>query len=279
MSKYAIPKLKNTHRIAVAMLVTILTLAGCATLPPPQKDRVVLIFSDVTSSLVKSEREQVATLTSKVVDGLPPGTRYYVYPVQIEAQKLKAIDEGRIVVENPAMDIATKAARKKKISTEIETLYEKIKSTKRPPDSEGNPDYHTCILYTLEFAQDQFKQFDPNADFELIYVSDMIEECNTTPMGKPISLLKTNITEEIKLAQKTNLNFRLSHVRVSMIIPATNETYEVGGRPNLSHLRDFWEAVLSKCGFNEQQLAQDEHFYFSSGLPLHLNPQQIKAAR
>src|SRR5262249_46064272 len=131
------------------------------------------------------------------------------------------------------------------------------------------------ILDTLEFAQNRFKEFDQKkTDFELVYVSDMIEECNETPLGQPISLVQTKMSEAIKLAEDTNLKLDLSNSNVSMIIPATNDTYKTRGRPNLSDLRKFWEATLLHCGFSKENLNTGQKFYFASGLPLRFQPQQ-----
>src|SRR5262249_22252047 len=94
------PQRKRNHFIAVfAILVVFLTLTNCQKTPPPEtKQRVILIFSDVTSSLVQSESEQVATLTSSIINSLLPGTRYFIYPVQVEGQKLEPMDEGTIPI-------------------------------------------------------------------------------------------------------------------------------------------------------------------------------------
>jgi hypothetical protein len=278
MFKYRRPEFKgNRYIIALILLLAIFTLACPPTCPPdcpPQRERVVLIFSDVTSSLLEKESQQVGTLTSNVLDSLPPGTQYYVYPIQIEALKLEPMYEGRVIGQDRAARKAVSDARKNKISEEIKRLYALIKSDRRS-DAYGKPDNHTCILYTLQFAQKVFKQFDQkNTDFDLIYVSDMIEECNTTPMGKPISLGQANISEAIKLAKETDLNLDLSYARVSMIIPAaTDATYTASGRPNLSDVQDFWEAILLHCGFSEDSLKDSRKFYFKSGLPLYFTSQ------
>ena len=276
MFKYRRPELQsNRYVIAVILLLAISTLACPPTCPPdcppPERERVVLIFSDVTSSLAQRESEQVGNLTCNVLDALPPGTRYYVYPIQIEALKLEPMYEGTVRAQDRATTKAVNEARKKKISDEITRLYELIKTAKRA-DAYGKPDNHTCILYTLEFAQSIFKQFDQkNTDFDLVYVSDMIEECNTTPMRKPISLGPKHILEAIKLAKETDLNLDLSYARVSMIIPAAADaTYTASGRPNPSDVQAFWEAILSRSGFSEESLKDSQKFSFSSRIPRYL---------
>jgi hypothetical protein len=101
----------------------------------------------------------------------------------------------------------------------------------------------------------------------------MIEECNQTPMGKPISLVQTNMSEAIKLAQNTDLKLDLSYANVSMIVPVTNDTYKTRGRPDLSDLRKFWAATLLHCGFTQDNLNNEQKFYFDAGLPLRFQQQ------
>lgn len=278
MFKHRRPEFKGKRYItALVLLLAAFTLACPPTCPPdcpPHRERVVLIFSDVTSSLLQRESEQVATLTCNVLNSLPLGTRYYVYPIQIEALKLEPMYEGRVMAHDRASTKVVNDARKKKISEEITRLYGLIKTAKRADDY-GKPDNHTCILYTLEFAQTIFKQFDEkNTDFDLVYVSDMIEECNTTPMRRPISLGSKNMPEAIKLAKETDLNLNLSHARVSMIIPAASDaTYTASGRPNPSDVQAFWEAILSRCGFSEDSVKDPQRFSFSSRIPRYLESQ------
>ncbi len=270
------PQLKSNRWIALfAILVMVLLFTACPEVDPPdERERVILIFSDVTSSLVPSESQQVAALTSSIVDSLPPGTRYFIYPVQIEAQKVEPMYEGTILPPDAPLAPTERAAREDKLKHKIEELYNLIKSVKQTSDIHGKPDNHTCILYTLEVAQNKFKQFNQtNTDFELIYVSDMIEECNQTPLGRPISLVQTNMPEAIKLAENTDLKLDLSYANVSMIVPVTIDTYKTRGRPNLSDLRKFWEATLLHCGFTQDTLNNKQKFYFDPGLPLRFQQQ------
>ena len=73
MFKYRLPQLKSNHcLVPLILMLALCTLACPPTCPgpdcPPEKERVVLIFSDVTSSLLVSESEQVANLTCQILD-------------------------------------------------------------------------------------------------------------------------------------------------------------------------------------------------------------------
>src|SRR5258708_7390774 len=172
--------------LTVSLLATVLVFKACGDGPGPDvpKPRVALIFSDVTSSLLESEKEQVSSVTANVIDTFLPGTEYYVFPIQMEPQRLQPLDHDTIVVDAaPGINQAVRTQRRDKLKKEIDTLYALIKPAKAQPTRYGRPDNHSCILYTLDFADKFFRQFNPALnDLELIYVSDMVEECNTTPM-------------------------------------------------------------------------------------------------
>jgi len=240
--------------------------------PNASKPQVVLLFSDVTSSLIESEINQVSTLTADVIDALPPGTEYYVFPIQMEPERLQPILHQTITAPKTfGVDEELKKRRRESLNKSITELYQLIKGAKASPVAFGNPDNHSCIIYTLDFANNFFRQFDfSKYDLELIYISDMVEECNRTPLRQPISLASPDISAQIKLAQSADLSLQLSHVRISIIIPVTKETYVIRTRPSVSDLRRFWENIFLHCGFQSQDLQDDKKFYFSSGLPARL---------
>ena len=259
----------------VALSIAVGAMSACVNdaLAPPRKTTVALIFSDVTSSLVPEESRRVATLTADVLDGLPPGAKYAVYPIQVETQRLTTVQEGMVAAgtNEQAAASAVKQQRRKELDQAITDLYEQIKRVRDHGSSVGRPDNHTCILNALGFAADQFRQFSDRDKYELelIFISDMIEECNRTPLHRPIALAKRDISNEIELAETTDLSLDLSAARVTIVIPSTVETYQQSQvqRPDMRELQAFWKHILKHCGFDDQSLGDEKRFYFSSGLP------------
>ncbi|MBN1347927.1 hypothetical protein JXJ21_00825 [candidate division KSB1 bacterium] len=237
------------------------------------KIKVVLIFCDVTNSLVPVECKEVANIAATILDYLPVRTKYALYPIQIETQRLTPIIKAEVPLLHSDTERQTyeavKLERRREISSKIDTLYKITNSI-----SEDN---RTCILNTLKFAENYFSQFDTSRhDLELIYISDMIEECNNNPLKTQVEMDKHDISNEIDLANNFPLHLALSHTRISIIIPTTKETYQVSQqcRPNLDDVEKFWKIILKFCGFKDEQFKSRERFYFGSEFP-----ERLKFAR
>ncbi len=256
-------------------LLSLLVIAACGPVEIKQrviKQRVVLIFSDVTSSLLETESASVANLTSDVIDSLTPGSKFSVVPIQVQPERLSPINEDVIAaVSSPAVDVVIKQSRRERLTGRINELYKKIREFKVPAPLYGSPDNHSCILGTLSYAEAYFRQF-PDADLELIYISDMIEECNETPFGRAINLAQPEITREIAEALSLQTSYKLGRARISVIIPTNDDTYTAGTRPPLSSVKQFWEKVFMKCGFDQDALKSNDRFYFRAGLPDRFKP-------
>jgi hypothetical protein len=262
--------------LLLCILFSMLLTSSCSDVEPPPspKRKVVLIFSDVTSSLLKSENTSVANLTADVIDSLPPGSKFSVVPIQVQPERLTPMNEGIIAPrqerdEDVQEDI--KQYRRQRIKDSIDKLYKKIRELKVPAPLYGSPDNHSCVLGTLAYAESYFRQF-PDADLELIYISDMIEECNETPFGRPVNLAQQDITKEIKDAQSFQIRYELGRARLSVIIPTSDDTPTAGMRPGLSNVKQFWEKVFMNCGFNQDALQSNDRFYFKAGLPDRFKP-------
>lgn len=256
-------------------LLSMLVIAACGPVIIERKEikqKVVLIFSDVTSSLMETESASVANLTSDVIDSLTPGTKFSVVPIQVQPERLSAMNEDVIApVSSSSADVVIKRNRRERLTKRIDELYKKIREFKVPAPPYGSPDNHSCILGTLSYAESYFRQF-PEADLELVYISDMIEECNETPFGRAINLAQPQITTEIAEAQSLQTSFDLGRARVTVIIPTNDDTYIVGMRPPLSNVKEFWEKVFMKCGFDQHALKANHRFYFRAGLPDRFKP-------
>jgi hypothetical protein len=266
---------KSYLYFAMITLLAISSACDVGPVVPPHRKQVVLIFSDVTSSLLPSENEKVATLTADVVDSLNPGTFYRVYPIQIES-RLTPVNEGQVLSDTTDQgDRIIKENRRKELIRALGELYNLVKPVRDSNLQVGKPDNHTCILNTLKVADEQLRQYDhAKYDLDLVYVSDMIEECNKPdPIHQPLTLAKRDISDEIDLASHADLKLDFSAVRVAVIIPATKETYTITDRPSFDQVKRFWEAIFKHCGYIDTSLADPNQFYFSAGLPQRFKPQ------
>lgn len=231
---------------------------------PQASKKVVMIWCDVTSSLQQSEVGEVAKLASDILDSLPEGTRYILYPIQRETERLKEITSGEVPPSDPDIDDLVKKERRKLISNEINKLFEDVNKKKTQPEN------RTCILNTLAYTESYFRQF-ASYKPELIFISDMTEQCSTTPMGKPIDLragltTQKRISQTLQSAQEFPSPPDLSHIRLTIIIPTTADTYAVppGQRPSVDNLKKFWGAIFRNCKVPDEVLNDS---YWLSGVP------------
>jgi hypothetical protein len=236
--------------IVVLCVLLLMTVSFCA--PPPTKERMVFIFCDVTTSLEGTERAEVARMAADILNHLPPGTSYRVYPIQAETAVLAPINK-ELVIPPKEKSVGLQALLdKRRQQGLVNDLANISKETNAPQDgNERRDDNRTCILNALNFAENQFKQFSAERyDRELVIISDMLEECSVTPLKRPINIKKPDITQELKLAGEFPEGNDFSNVKISIIVPGTLETYvkyAPGKKPPMGALQGFWKGILSRC--------------------------------
>jgi hypothetical protein len=254
-------------RIFLISILGLLFFSSCNGGPTPdpapevEKPPVVLFLLDATSSLNDAEHKKIGSLATELLRVLPPGTKYGMYPIQIESARVPAILPD---TEIPAQttDVEERdytnnelAKREKELAENLNKLY---KTGDRIAD-----DRRSCIINMLWFAEDHLKQlsgasvFDSNHVYRLVIISDMVEECGTSPFGE-VRLNKQHIADEIKLAdnfsQVTSAP-NLSNVLVTVIFPLADESpLELSRRPSDRDLRAFWKKILTHCQVKDENL-------------------------
>jgi hypothetical protein len=233
-----------------------------------KQTKVVLIWCDVTSSLRDLESEEVANLASSVLDHLPEDARYVVYPIQNETGR-----PVHIIKKGPSLDATSVSEaetedtlnvdRATYIKKEISRLYQENKK-KHPHDR------RTCILNTLEVSAKYFSQFDDKYDPELVFISDMLEDCQYTPLHRNVQLDQQPFSETIKMIDSFASPPDLSRPRITIIVPTAKDTATVpsGQRPAPLDVERFWTTVFARCNFSKDLLAnKDRYFWSPEGVP------------
>jgi hypothetical protein len=249
--------------IKTYLCLSALTLALLTSCPPPPKTRVIFIFCDVTNSLVEQESAKVATHAADVLDGLPPGSLYRLYPIQAETGQLAPLEQGKIEREdNPNVEKGRKRSRRQRLSESLAQLY-KVTNVNRY-------DNRTCILNTLGFASNQLRDFPADKyQRELVFISDMLEECDATPLRQSVDIRKADIGREVKLAGDFPQGIDFSGVIINIITPTTIETYrnyDPKTRPQMDALQEFWFTVFKRCNVAAESIQNPERFYWSNGV-------------
>jgi hypothetical protein len=82
---------------------------------------------------------------------------------------------------------------------------------------------------------------------EIVVVSDMLEDCKSTPLGESVRLEKQSLRAEIQHA----VLFRPGHIvlsgtRITFILPGGYGTVP-GPHPRVEELEQFWRGFLANC--------------------------------
>lgn len=254
---------------AKALLPILLPLSwtlSCSTAPvesQQSRGKVVLIFCDVTSSLNPEERDSVSNLAAQIVQNLDPPVDFQVLPILLDTERSDVLLEGSISSLVKPSDKARLAEKRKRIPAalkkKIAGLYE---SANRPSDPN-----RSCIVNALDRASRIFVQYaqNKNLDLHLIILSDMLEECETSPYGR-ILLNKKDIRPEIERAKGSVSLRNLSGVQVALVLPVRNNGSSYVAPPT-GQLEEFWRAVFGKAGLTTAQDDSQGLFYFGAGLP------------
>ena len=260
-------------RILCISLLGLLFFSSCGgdgpIVPPPEqspatsaeKPPVVLFLLDATSSLNDAEHKQVASLATALFRVLPPDTKFGLYPIQIESARVPAIlpDDK---VPSQESDVEERDYAKNKLPKIEKDLADNLNRLYKSGDRIAD-DRRSCIINMLWFAEDHLKQLsgasvlDQNNVYRLVIISDMVEECGSSPFGE-VRLNKQNIAEEIKLADNfTQITSppNLSNVLVTVIFPLAQQgPMELSRRPADRDLRAFWKKILSHCQVKDENL-------------------------
>jgi hypothetical protein len=220
-----------------------------------------LFLLDATSSLNDAEHKQVAELATQLLKVLPPAAKYGMYPIQIESDRVPAIlpDDD---VPAQETDVEERDYATNKLPELEKRLVDNLQRSYKTGDRIAD-DRRSCIINMLWFAEDHLKQLsgasvlDPNNTYRLVIISDMVEECGTSPFGE-VRLNKKDIGAEIKLADNfTQITSPpdLSNVHVTVIFPLAKESpMDLSRRPSDRDLRAFWKKILSHCQVQDEKL-------------------------
>jgi hypothetical protein len=243
---------------------------------PARPSKHVIIFADVTSSLSPDEMGRVASTTSEIIGALPPETRVAVYTIQIDPDA-PPLTEGTLPRRGSHVDERVAGQRqlqeiRQSVSTAIIQQYcsinfndpatrtqcANLQFVPKPQD-----DLRSCILGRLGKASRKIADAREAGatDIEVIFVSDMIEECERTPLRRRIRLTRASVAEERNKVPRYPPMPDLSGARITIVVPRATESSVRATTPDMRDLRDDWQAVLAACG------AQMSTWRFESELP------------
>jgi hypothetical protein len=221
---------------------------------------VMLMVVDVSSSLSPSQIQQVADNANLILDSMPASTKFAIYPLQPNWNLPIAMETGET---GGKPDTFERRILKKK--NRRETILKTAEDFRSRPEGRVS-----CIVDVLPFAQRYFGQYDPKRyEFELVFLSDMIENCSSSLLGRKVDLTIDYPSDGLETRVIFRDRIDLSNVNVTVIIPTSSE-FSAGAtrrEPRFEDLERFWRRLFASCGLSDQLLNDKQHFVFSTFLP------------
>lgn len=236
-----------------------------------------LIMCDLTSSIDSNLIKDVAQKAYDLLLSLPQGSKVEAYPID-DNTYINPIFSSELPVLESELDLHKDIFKSKigALGTQFgDAIYLKYKEV----NANKSTEHASCIISTLETAYNFFKDKNKKGyKFELVYFSDMIEQCPNSQAGSIYicSKRKTPNKEAIisQIEKNYNPSFDLKSLldnNISMII-----TTGIMGDDKclLSHeQKEVWQVVFSKVGYTKLDF---NSFHFRQGLPDKFLPSNSK---
>jgi hypothetical protein len=246
----------------------LLLMLGCSAETPrvvhAQRTRLYIVFIDLTRSLNAAQEQAMTRFLEQLSAGMPAGSRIVVFPLGGYVAQAGALVEAQLpsghFVRQQKQLAGVRKALPQQILAAAQTFRERVTNQQFLRS--------TCISDAFRHASQLARQASDQA-VEIVFISDMLEHCNSSIVGGDLSLEKRTITDEIARAKRLQPGESLPDLHgasVTALIPALGPDAEIVAGPELHVLRDFWSAALRHC--NHQQ----ENYWLHTTFPDRLTP-------
>lgn len=224
--------------------------------------RTVVIWWDITLSLFEAEKDKGLDWAGRIISNLPPNSSYFLLPIHSETERPAPLAEGVIpLVNSEEARLSLRANLKKRISENVGKLKESIKKDEENAKRNAGHvprDKRTCILKTIDNSASFISNQNNSQNPEIIYISDMIEDCYHQSLSKGeggfIQLAHTDIAHQIESLESMNFEPRLKDLRVTVLIPTATDSHASYQRPEMENLKRFWRRAFEKSGLPSENL-------------------------
>lgn len=247
----------------VLSIISLFSFVSCNNSSPSTNTSVVdktvvaVIFCDLTTRSIEDTAsiQKVARDAYQLVQVFPANSHITLYPVDsspfvrpiLEYTKPRKPTKPSDIQEYELENI--KAA--KYAAAKILQLYRDVYSKKEIYEKSIS-----CLTRTLETANQLFSQYrsidQGHYIYELLYLSDMIEECGDSPVGH-VSFRRDLFPPTQKNLKNYQPHFDLSYANVSVIVTAEKLAAD-SKFITAEQLKDTWDQIFMKVGFSPEQL-------------------------
>lgn len=255
------------HRDALVFALGTAMALGAVDSRGQDYHRVILVFVDVTSSLSEDELTTAAGLAGQVLALVGEGDQFFVYPIHHDPERAQVFAHSGLPRRSRAEDRLYFQEQVRKLSQSLPRVVRQTYDQFNGPDS---PDDRSCILNTLYVAREVIAR-SPGSHVQILYLSDMVEECASSPLGETFDLDRRDISDDIarlagigadEIDCDANL---LANASIAVVMPTTSTSaLAAERRPAVRDLRKFWQTALRHCGLPTEETGR---FLFGTELP------------
>ena len=228
----------------------------CGNIDPPEngKENIYVVLCDLTTSLDSTSISRVASVSKKILKEIPDGSKVCFYELNDNHYK-QAFYEEKIARFSTTLSEEKKMLEKNKQNADSLELLILNKGKEYTNESLSNQP-NSCIVGGLRkastFLRDEGSQDTSKYNYWVIILSDMLEECNSSPLGstfmKPeyLSTIDANI-------EKYNPDFDLSYANVRVCLTSENNSKKNAYLRN-EQLEEVWQKIFKKLGIGEDEM-------------------------
>jgi hypothetical protein len=242
-----------------AMCLVLLSLT-CPDSKPESKPHLrIIVFQDITMSMAGDEAAAVQTIVDEIVDKVPVGTELIVIPICENTERAPG-RQWTVLPDPGSSPYAKKQGLKKR--AEIKEAIASFVRDIRTQTTAARSDYSSCISPGLRVAKNVMHT--PNStrkrSTDVIFVSDMIEECRSSLLGQPVRLKMAGhqFSEAAKLVSGNRPLLAVPPARVFVILPkALSTSMAKADYPRPADLQSFWQQLFARSGITSDRLWWD----------------------
>ncbi len=236
----------------IAVLLPMFSCSAEARLPsqqtsPSRSEPVFVVFIDMTGSLSETQQQSIDSAIQRLCQILPPGTHLSVFPLGGYVERAGFL----LKADLPDDTFATGRNQLKKMRRELpQQIAQRVKEF-RQKITDREFLRHTCVSEALQFAAQIISPASAEQPpAEIVFFSDMLEDCQVSIIGDRLLLEKNDIRSELdrmRRISKSRVLVDLAGARVTAVLPTTGPTPTKTAQPTNMQLREFWRGVLSHC--------------------------------
>ena len=279
------------HLLSISLcagLLSTLALSGCngngthQPSPPPIKKKgiVAIVYADLTKSIDEQTAARQKKNIEELFQNLPFDSKFYLFSISRGTNKPSIYEflPRFVVPKNPKeedlLEEQKENTKKAKESTELEKLRSSLDSYHAEITDESGA--VSCISNKMNSLVDMIaskRSSFPEYDIRLFYYSDMIEQCQNSFDGKPLTFerypdeskeaahfqdIQRRIDDNFDPAS-TNKNLKTMDIKMHIILTSQDD------KQSLKSLKKIWNTIFQKLGLPPEEIVwaigNEEYFW------------------